>query len=79
MASPLNRRVGLLLSSPPTTSRSDYLVPPLLVTGPGVSTAAWDGPLRVTAGRLPFAVLLCVALVAARRTVRRTPAGGREA
>jgi hypothetical protein len=37
--------------------------------------SGWLGPLRVTVTVLPFAVLLCPALVAARRA----SAGGREA
>ena len=42
-------------------------------------TSGWDGPLRVSLTFAPFAVLLCVALVVALRTVRHAPVGSREA
>ena len=54
-------------------------MPPSMTGGPYDATSGWEGPLRVTVTCLPFAVLLCVALVAALRAVRHAPAGGREA
>lgn len=78
LAAPLTRRVGMLLSVPAYYVTVGLLVPPLIVNGLGVSTTTWDGPLRLTLACLPFAVLLGVALAAARHTVRRTPPGGQE-
>ena len=78
VATPLSRRVALALSIPAYYLVVGYLVPPSFSGSLGVSEAGWEGPLRVSLTVLPFAVLLCVALVVARRTVRRAPADGRE-
>ena len=79
VATPLSRRVALALSIPAYYLVVGYLVPPSFSDTLGASEAGWEGPLRVSLTVLPFAVLLCVALVVARRTVRRAPAGGRAA
>ena len=79
VATPLSRRVALALSIPAYYLVVGYLVPPSFSGSLGYSEAGWEGPLRVSLTVLPFAVLLCVALVVARRTARHTPAGGREA
>ena len=77
VATPLSRRVALALSIPAYYLVVQHLVLPS-ISGPG-NEMGWEGPLRVSLAVLPFAVLLCVALVAARRTGRHTPAGSREA
>jgi hypothetical protein len=78
VATPLSRRVALALAIP-----AYYLVVRILVlpsmSGPPSNEEGWEGPLRVSLTILPFAVLLCMALVMARRTVRHTPVDGREA
>jgi hypothetical protein len=79
VAAPLSRRVALALSIPVYYLVVGYLVLPSFSNSPGYSTAGWEGPLRVSLTVLPFAVLLCVALVVTRHTVRRPPADGREA
>ena len=73
VATPLSRRAALALSIPAYYLVAGQLVLPS-VSGPG-NQSGWLGPLRVTVTVLPFAALLCVALVAARRAA----AGGREA
>ena len=73
------RRVALALSIPVYYLVVGYLVPPSFSNTLGASQAGWEGPLRVSLTVLPFAVLLCVALVVALRTVRHAPAGSREA
>lgn len=77
MATPLSRRVALVLSIPAYYLVAAQLVLPS-ISGPD-NQSGWLGPLRVTVTVLPFAALLCVALVAARRAARRAAAGGREA
>jgi hypothetical protein len=77
VATPLSRRVALALSIPAYYLVVGHLVPPSFSGSFGVSEAGWEGSLRVSLTVLPFAVLLCVALVVARRTVRRVPADGR--
>lgn len=79
VATPLSRRVALALSIPAYYLIVGYLVLPSISGSPGSSEAGWEGPLRVSLTVLPFAVLLCVALVVALRTVRRTPVDIREA
>jgi hypothetical protein len=79
VATPLSRRVALALSIPAYYLIVGHLVLPSISESPGLSEGGWEGPLRVSLTILPFAVLLCVALVVARRTVRHTPVDGREA
>ena len=79
VATPLSRRVALALSIPAYYLVVGYLVPPSFSESPGFSEMSWEGPLRVSLTVLPFAVLLCVAVVVGLRTVRRTPVDSREA
>lgn len=79
VATPLSRRVALALSIPIYYLVVGHLVAPSFSYSPGGSSAGWEGPLRVSLTVLPFAVLLCVALVVALRTVRHAPVDGREA
>ncbi len=76
VATPLSRRAALVLSIPAYYLVAGQLVLPS-ISGPD-NESGWLGPLRVTVTVLPFAVLLCVALVA-RVAARRAAAGGREA
>jgi hypothetical protein len=76
VATPLSRRVALALSIPAYYLVVGYLVPPSLSGSLGVSEAGREGPLRVSLTVLPFAVLLCVALVVTRRTAWRAPVDG---
>lgn len=78
LASPLIRRLAILLSVLAYYVTIGFLVPPLIDTGVGVSTAVWDGPLRIMLSCLPVAVALCVLLPAAFRASRHTSAGSRE-
>jgi hypothetical protein len=79
LASPLARRVAACLALPVYYLIATFLVPPSMIGGPYEVTSGWEGPLRVTVTCAPFAVLLCVALVVALRTVRHTPVGNRGA
>jgi hypothetical protein len=79
LASPLARRGAAFLAFPVYYLIATLLVPPSMIGGPYEVTSGWEGPLRVTVTCAPFAVLLCVALVVALRTVRHTPVHGREA
>jgi hypothetical protein len=78
VATPRSRRVALALSIP-----AYYLVVRILVfpsiSGPPDNETGWEGPLRVSLTVLPFAVLMCAALVVVLRTVRHARAEGREA
>jgi hypothetical protein len=79
VATPLSRRVALALSLPVYYLVVGYLVPPSFSGSPGVNEAGWEGPLRISLTVLPLAVLLCVALMVTRRTVRRASVDGGEA
>jgi hypothetical protein len=79
LGSPLNRRLGCLLSVLAYYAIVGWLVPPLAYTGPGWTAAVWGGPLRIMLSFLPFAVILGVLLARALRSIRRAAAGGREA
>jgi hypothetical protein len=79
LASPLSKRLGILLSVFAYYVVVGLFVPPLLATGGGGTVVSWDGTLRITLSLLPFAVILGVLLAAALRSGRRAPAGGREA
>jgi hypothetical protein len=79
LASPVARRVAAFLALPVYYLIATLLVPPSMIGGRYEVTSGWDGPLRVTVTCAPFAVLLCVALVVALRTVRHTPVHSREA
>ena len=79
VATPLSRRVALAASIPAYYLVVGYLVPPSFSGSLGVSEAGWEGPFRVLLSVLPFAVLLCVALVVVLRAVRHARVNGREA
>jgi hypothetical protein len=79
LASPLAKRVAVFLALPVYYLIATFLVPPSMTGGAYESESGWEGPLRVAVTCAPFAVLLCVALVVALRTVRHTPVGSREA
>ena len=79
LASPLAKRVAAFLALPVYYLIATFLVPPSMIGGPYEVTSGWEGPLRVTVTCAPFAVLLCVALVVALRSVRHAPADSREA
>ena len=79
VATPLSRRVALALSVPIYYLVAGHLVAPSFSNTLGGSSAGWEGPLRVSLTLLPFAVLLCVALVVALRTVRHARTDSREA
>ncbi len=79
LASPLARRVAAFLAIPVYYFTVQFLVPPSMTGGPYEVTSGWEGSLRVALTCAPFAVLLCVALVVALRTVRHTPVDSREA
>ncbi len=55
MASPLGRRIMVLLSIPIYYLVVSVVVPPLMAIGPGVVTTTWTGPLRITLTCLPLA------------------------
>jgi hypothetical protein len=78
VATSLSRRVALALSIPAYYLVVRNLVLPSISGLPG-NEAGWEGPLRVSLTVLPFAVLLCVALVVVLRTDRHAPVDGREA
>jgi hypothetical protein len=73
LASPLARRVAVFLALPVYYLIATFVVPPSEIGGPYESVSGWEGPLRVTVTCAPFAVLFCVALVVALRTVRHSP------
>jgi hypothetical protein len=79
LASPLAKRVAAFLALPVYYLIATFLVPASMIGGPYEVTSGWEGPLRVTVTCAPFAVLFCVALVVALRTVRHTPVHSREA
>jgi len=79
LAPPLARRVAAFLALPVYYLIASFLVPPSMIGSRYEVTSGWEGPLRVTVTCAPFAVLLCVALVAVLRTARRAPADSREA
>ena len=73
LASPIARRAAGFLALPVYYLIATFVVPPSMIGGPYESVSGWEGPLRVTVTCAPFAVLLCVALVVALRTVRHPP------
>jgi hypothetical protein len=79
LASALSKRVATLLALPAYYLIVELVVPPSSIGGPYEFTSGWVGPLRITLTVLPFAVLLCVALVATLRSARHAEAGSREA
>jgi len=70
LASPLSRRVLALLAIPLYYWAVGFVVPPSLITGPGVAESGWEGPLRVTLTCLPVIALLCLAMAALLRSAR---------
>jgi hypothetical protein len=79
LSTPLNKRLGILLSIPAYYVVIGFLVLPRVENSPYGSMAVWDGPLRITLTVFPFAVLLYVALRVALSSARRASAGGRAA
>jgi hypothetical protein len=73
------RHYTLALALPVYYLIATFLVPPSMTGGPYEVTSGWEGPLRVTVTCAPFAVLLCVALVVALRSVQHAPVDSREA
>jgi hypothetical protein len=79
LASPLGKRLAILLSIPAYYVVTGFLVLPRLETGGGGTMEVWDGPLRITLTVIPFAVLAYVALATALRRARHASPGGRAA
>jgi len=73
------RHYTLALALPVYYLIATFLVPPSMTGGRYEVTSGWEGPLRVTVTCAPFAVLLCVALVVALRSVQHAPVDSREA
>lgn len=78
LATPLSKRLAILLSIPAYYVVTGFLVLPRLETGASGTMEVWDGPLRITLTVIPFAVLAYVALGAALRSARHASHGGRE-
>jgi len=80
LASPLSRRIMVLLSFPLYYLVLGYAVLPSIVNSLGSSESGWFGPLRMTLTFLPVIALLMLALAAAARAVRHAvPAHGQDA
>ena len=79
LASPLGKRVAVLLALPVYYLIVELLVPPSMTGGPYNHTSGWEGPLRITLTILPLAVLLCVILTAVLGAVPHARPGRREA
>jgi hypothetical protein len=79
-ASPLSRRVMVLLSALAYYFIVGLIVPPSMVGGPFEYTSGWVGPLRVTLTCLPLAAaVVCLAIMALRSAHQTSPGDGRVA
>ena len=77
LASPVAKRLAILVSIPAYYVVTGFLVLPRLAAGGGGTVEVWDGPLRIALTVIPFAVLAYVALAAALRRARHASPGGR--
>jgi hypothetical protein len=79
-ASPLSRRLMVLLSALAYYFIVGLVVMPSMVGGPYEYTSGWVGPLRVTLTCLPLAAaIVCLAIMALRSAQQTNPGDGRVA
>jgi hypothetical protein len=79
-ASPLSRRIMVLLAALAYYSIVGLVVMPSMVGGPYEYTSGWVGPLRVTLTCLPLAAAIaCLAIMALRSAHQTNPGDGRVA
>ena len=79
-ASPLSRRIMILLSALAYYFVVGLVVLPSMVGGPYEYTSGWVGPLRVTLTCLPLAAaIVCLAIMAIRSAHQANPGDGRVA
>lgn len=79
-ASPLSRRIMVLLSVPAYYFIVGLVVMPSLVGGPYEAASGWVGPLRITLTCLPLAIVIgCLAIMALRSGHHTNPGDGQVA